>query len=401
MRYNVCMDDLIRWLLRDAAVLDDADFVEQLALRLRGVGVPIDRLWFGVPRMHPLLVTAALLWTDGLGAQLLELPLSRRDSMRNDIAQWGGGRHDWHRIKIAEAPPEVAGLPRALWDEGYTEVLLGRRFAEGPIPDLRVQNVQSNRGFIQTVATRAVGGFSDDAIATMNAIEDALFTSIWLRTERSFSQVLAHTYLGRDPGDQVLRGQLHRGDIETTRAAIAFADLRGFSALSEETPPNEVLELLGEFFDVLVGNIDATGGDVLQFMGDGLLAIWPQRDGHASDACDAALLAVERTTDRLAIVNDARAEAGRPRIRWGVALHFGDVSYGNMGAAHRLAFTVLGPAVNQAARLETIGASLGLVPVVSERFAQLTTATCVSYGRFKAKGVGEIEAWGLTPDVTL
>jgi adenylate cyclase len=186
------------------------------------------------------------------------------------------------------------------------------------------------------------------------------------------TRALLHTYLGEDAGDQVFDGNIRRGDGSTTRAAIFFLDLRGFTTLSEEKPRDVVLGLLNETFELAVKAIESQGGHVLKFIGDALLAIRPvglPDDG--AEECAALLRAAGNLEKDLAVVNERR----RP---------------------HRLDYTVIGPAVNQAARLEKVGASLGVRPALSDTFAQRCGRPVQLVEKVDVKGVSGLEVW--TPD---
>jgi adenylate cyclase len=329
-----------------------------------------------------------MLWTDGEGPSALTLPLADRGRIQPGDALADALTDPWHRVDLRTAPVGTYGLPGRLWSDGYAEVVLALR------ADVDAQPGTSIGGFFLTMATRTPGGFAG-ASERLARVDAALVGSLRIRAWSGFATTIARTYLGRDPGDQVLAGRVHRGDAITVRAALAFVDLRGFTTLSEREPSEVVFDLLDDYYDAVVGAIEASGGDVLQYMGDGVLAIWPDGRGDGRAACDAALAGANDADQRVAAANGRRLAAGKPPIEYGMSLHLGDMSYGNMGAAHRLAFTALGPAVNQAARLEAIGARLGLRPVLSRAFADAVSVPCVAHGAHEARGIGTIEAWGL------
>ena len=185
---------------------------------------------------------------------------------------------------------------------------------------------------------------------------------------RRTATTLLDTYVGRHAGERILQGQIRRGDIERIEAVIMLTDLRDFTILSDQLPGDQVIDLLNSHFDCLVPPIERHGGEVLKFIGDSLLAIFAVA-GDPGFACEAALDAAHEGRSDMAAANAQRQQAGGPVLRYGMALHLGDVLYGNVGSADRLDFTTIGPAVNLTARLETLARDLGRDLVVSARFA--------------------------------
>ena len=159
-----------------------------------------------------------------------------------------------------------------------------------------------------------------------------------------------------------------------SKRRFLFADLRGFTALSESAPPSEVISALDAWFDRIAGSVHAFGGEVLKFMGDGILAIFPVAGGSPRNACDAALKAVAAARSGMAHLDEARARDGLPPLPFGAALHLGEMLWGNIGAADRLDFTAIGPAVNLVSRLEGLCRPLERTVLISGAFAAETTA---------------------------
>jgi adenylate cyclase len=196
------------------------------------------------------------------------------------------------------------------------------------------------------------------------------------------------TYVGRDAGERVLNGRIRRGDAEEISAVIMFADLKGFTDLSNRQPASAVLEALNRFFDAFEEPIREHGGEILKFMGDGLLAIFPIREHGRGDAA--------ATADACAATDAARESLGGPdaEIAFRSALHIGRLSYGNMGASLRLDFTAIGPAVNLAARLLSVASSLGRDDVCSAEIAALIGGKVEMISSVALKGfAGEREVW--------
>lgn len=204
---------------------------------------------------------------------------------------------------------------------------------------------------------------------------------------RSTLAALLETYLGRRSAAQVLAGRLRREAGETIRAALLFADLRGFTELSESTAPQEVVAALDSWFDRVAGAVHAFGGEVLKFIGDGVLAIFPIGERDAAAACDAALRAVAAARAGMDHLDRIRAAQGLPPLPFGTALHVGEMLWGNIGTADRLDFTAIGRAVNLVSRLEGLCRPLGRTVLLSGAFAAETTQLLVPLGEHRLRGI--------------
>jgi adenylate cyclase len=204
---------------------------------------------------------------------------------------------------------------------------------------------------------------------------------------------LLNAYVGRDAGERILAGRIQRGDTETIRAVIWLSDMRGFTKRADTMEPAALIELLNLFFDNLVPPIEAEGGEVLKFMGDGLLAIFRIADDAELDAVRGRALRAARQAR--ADIAALTVENG-PDLRFGLALHVGEALYGNIGAGVRLDFTCIGPAVNMAARLEKIASRLGRTVVASAAFARDLSEDFVALGDFELAGFREaVTVYGL------
>jgi adenylate cyclase len=196
---------------------------------------------------------------------------------------------------------------------------------------------------------------------------------------------LLDTYVGRHAGARILAGQIRRGDTEAIHAAIWLSDMRGFTSLADRLAPQRLIDLLNRYFDAQVPPILDRGGEVLKFMGDGLLAIFPvaPEDGDAGTACANALAAAR---DARARIGALTPPADANDVRFGLALHLGDLLYGNIGGETRLDFTCIGPAVNLAARLEKLAGELGRAILASADFARRCPGALLPVGEFALKG---------------
>jgi adenylate cyclase len=199
---------------------------------------------------------------------------------------------------------------------------------------------------------------------------------------------LLNTYVGRSAGERILAGKIRRGFLETIHAAIWLSDMRGFTMLAEQLPPRELVDLLNRYFDCQVPPIAAHGGEVLKFMGDGLLAIFPlAADGSdTGEVCRRALASAREARALIDTLDAPPGAEGGDAIRFGLALHMGEVMYGNIGGGNRLDFTCIGPAVNLAARLENVAAKLSKTIVASAEFAGHVPGAFTPLGEFAVAG---------------
>jgi adenylate cyclase len=345
--------------------------VVELFARMNGAGVPIDRYEGFVRTLHPLLVGRSFIWTpDGLVAQehthaYLETAFLATPAA--EVVRTGAPL----RQRLDDGAPR-GGLLGELATGGFTDYYASvKRFVRG-------------HEQVVTVATRRAGGFSDDDLAAIESVlrPFARLTEIYAQARNAVH--LLNTYVGHDAGERILSGHIRRGDVESIHAAIWFSDLRGYTTLSERLPPAAVVAALNDLFECQELAIDRHGGEILKLMGDGLLAIFRVGDEGEGEVCDRAVAAVREAYAAL----DARNRSSDRPLELGLALHIGDVLYGNIGGSTRLDFTCVGPAVNLASRLEGLSHRQAGVPVVvSSEFARATSAPTTTIGTFELKGV--------------
>ncbi len=247
-------------------------------------------------------------------------------------------------------------------------------------------------GIVYSFATDRRGGFSDDDTRLLQATLPALSLAMKSHAGYVIASGLLATYLGEDAGRRVHAGSIMRGSVDKLRAVIWYADIRGFTTISNSAPGPVVVEFLNEVFEILTASLRVHGGQVLKFIGDGMLAVFSFEEHDPAETCrhalDAAIVAM-RNVDRL---NEARAEAGLPAASVDLALHLGEVLYGNVGATDRLDFTVIGPAVNEVARMEALCEPLGRSVLVSAEFVagiMGVDSRLESLGRHALRGVRE------------
>jgi adenylate cyclase len=271
----------------------------------------------------------------------------------------------------------------------YFAVLVG--FGDG-------KDVSRGNGIGYSFATDRPEGFRDEDLVLLKAVLPAVSLAIASYAGHRIAAGLLAAYLGEDAGRRVHAGAVERGSVDGIRAVLWYADIRGFTAIADSLPGAEVIELLDEVFEALAAPLRPCGGQVLKFIGDGMLAIFPFDNATRDRTCHRALDAAAEAVCAVDRLNAARREAGKPAIAVDLALHLGEVLYGNIGAVDRLDFTVIGPAVNEVARIEALCEPLGCQVLVSAELAAAVDANCrlVPLGCHALRGVREMqEIYGL------
>jgi adenylate cyclase len=380
---------VLDWLVGPARHLGDGAAVQaELCRRMVEDGLPLARVSFHIRTLHPQMFGVTFYWRRGMEvAEFTQVP--------HGITDTDAFRSSPIRLLFEDELPEVrqrldrpdAELPflvyRELRAEGLTEHLaLPLVFSDG-------------KRHATTWATDRPGGFTAADLDRIRDLLPVLGLLIEIHLSRRIAINLLDTYVGRRAGARILAGQITRGSGETVRAAIWFCDLRDFTAMAAREERDAVIACLNQYFDCMAGLVEREGGEILKFIGDAMLAIFPLADEHA---CRRALRVASEARGAMAALNRARTAAGQAVLGYGIAMHVGEVMYGNIGAANRLDFTVIGPAVNIAARIEGLCRVLGPSILISEAFAcQCGCADeLVSVGRHALRGVaGEVELFTL------
>jgi len=350
------LSSTLSWLLDAAAETAGADrLLAELGAHLLADGLPLagGALTLEVP--HPLIARRVWLWRAATGEVIEALGFAP-----------GGG---------AVAPePSPANKAGRRW---LTALAAGRvhEDAIGTTPNGHLLSWIGPRPFTpgETDALREAARFAAAPLAVLAA--------------RATLTAALEAYLGRRSAARVLAAPLRRDLGETIQAALLYADLRDFTALSESNPPAMVIAALDAWFDRIAGAVHAFGGEVLKFIGDGVLAIFPVVGGAPSGACDAVLRAVSAAQAGMAHLNKERSRQGLPALSFGAALHLGEMLWGNIGAADRLDFTAIGPAVNLVSRLEGLCRPLGKAVLVSGALAAETQTPLVALGTHRLRGI--------------
>ena len=374
------VQSVVDWLIDGArTVRQPQEVLAELCHRLVAAGLPLYRVAVFVRTLHPNVMGRRFLWRQGEGVQVSEAPYAMLDTDTYRASPipvvFATERPIRRRIADPDCPDDYQIIAE-LRAEGVTDYLVHPLpFANGEV-------------HAASWTTQRAGGFTDGDIAALEAVRLPFARLAEIYALRRIATTLLSTYVGSSTGERILQGRIRRGDLERIHAVILLSDLRGFTGLSDRLPGEQVIGLLNSYFDGLVPAIEAEGGEVLKFTGDGLLAIFPVAAAPAA-ACRAALAAVGTGRATLAECNTQRRERNEPELRSGMALHQGEVLYGNVGSAARLDFTAIGPAVNLTARLETLARDLGRDLVVSATFATHCPEAVASLGTFQLRGFRE------------
>jgi len=379
------IDAIVAWLIDGAPGCDGGEqLVSQLCERLVTAGLPLARLRLSIQMLHPDVAGVTTRWRPD-------------EKIQSNIASFASALEG-----------RSAADPRA--DETTDDVVLPLTFANGDVHS-------------SAWATTRPDGFTDPEIAALRRLISPLARVIEIMALRRMAATLLDTYVGNRAGARILAGQIRRGHTEVMNAAIWLSDMRNFTPLSDSLPAETVVDILNRYFDCQVPVIHAHGGEVLKFMGDGLLAIFPIGESE-TDAAAACRRALDTARECRAAVHALtyRHDGGTiDEFRFGVALHVGQVLYGNIGGSSRfrsdetsadrnerdaqawggsrLDFTCIGPAVNLAARLEKIAGQLGRNVIASSEFARHIDLDWVALGSFAVRGFAlPEEIFGLPDD---
>ena len=380
------VSDVAHWLTsetRDERFVDN--IFAEFCMRLQRAGIPVKRASLHLLIQHPQWLGARVLWVDGMR----EATITRVDY---DVRQ---------RTEYIGSPvEEILGGAGEIRENLERDPALGRK--HGLYAELRSLGLTDyvawpmhhtlGKRHMVAFSTDRPGGFDEAHIAGLKGLLPILALVSEIRMKNRLARTLLETYVGTHAGELILAGATRRGSGTTVRAAILICDLRDFTRISDSWPRDDVIGLLNDYFDAMSEPIARHGGEILKFMGDGLLAIFPLSQ---PSACADLLHAVTEARAAMAALNERNREAGIEPLKFGVGVHVGDVMYGNIGSRARLDFTVIGPAVNMASRLETLTKQVGKPVLLSRAFADLVK------GDFDLERVGEYPVRGFTDPIEL
>src|SRR5215475_2090259 len=329
--------------------------------RLMQAGLPLWRVGVFVRTLHPEIIGWSFIWKPGEEVHVGTVDFNFRATPEFTFSPLAVVFRDGVEVRADPRGPDSERFP----------ILVDLR-AEGVTDYLALPLMFMDRAVhASSWTTKQPGGFTDKQLDAIRSLMAPLARYTEIVSLRRTATMLLDTYVGNSAGERILGGQIRRGHTETMQAAIWLSDLRGFTALSDRLPAETVVDILNLYFDCQVASIATHGGEVLKFMGDGLLAVFPF-DEYVGDIGKSCAKVLEAAYEARANVEAMQFPIGETieRFRFGVALHVGRILYGNIGGGNRLDFTCIGPAVNLAARLEKIAGRLSRVIVASEDFAR-------------------------------
>jgi adenylate cyclase len=380
---TLALQKLIEWLVDGArSAPSPPAMMAETCERLVAVGLPLSRVGIFVRTLHPDIVGRNFVWKLGgevvVGSanyEMLESEEFRASPLAIVFAEA-------REIRARMDGPDGNRFPifAELREEGTTDYIA--------LPLLNVDGSVHASSW----TTKQPGGFTDAQLKALRELIPPLSRLIEVTRLRFMSTILLDTYVGNRAGERIMRGQIRRGHAETMQAAIWLSDLRGFTALSDRLPAETVVDILNQYFDCQVSAIATHGGEVLKFMGDGLLAVFPI-DEYVGDTKKVCAQVLDAARASRANVDAMQFPIGETveRFRFGVALHVGKILYGNIGGGNRLDFTCIGPAVNLAARLEKMASRLHRTVVASAAFAEACPGGWDDLGEFPIAGFSKAE----------
>lgn len=390
------------WLMECA--LDDTDIGELLSgmvSRLVAAGVPIERVMVAFKTLHPLYEGVSYIWDKDSG----KVERSNHMGVQENNPEWTESPMKWMlESNVSFLRRHLIG-PGAVIDFPILEQFRRNRGTDyyalmTPFVTDRDSTMDSNRIFM-TYLTRRPSGFSDEDLAILSGIQRRFAVSCKMRINHEETSTILETYLGSDAGNRVRNGQIKLGDSTKTRAVIWFSDMRNSTKVATHVGDEAFLGEMNDFFSATAGAVLKHGGQVLRYIGDATLAIFPidEDENNLENACISALYAAAEAQLNIDELNAAREKAGKPAFDYGLGMHVGDVIYGNVGVPDRVDFTVVGQAANEAARIEQLTKQLGKRVLVSQSVARFISCPTVEMGAYELPGTG-VSVKLFAPDFT-
>jgi len=384
------LQKLTDWLIDGArSATSPTQMMSETCERLVQAGLPLWRVGVFIRMLHPDVFGRGFFWRPGTDVVVTAADFDILDSPEFRNSPLAIMYETAQEVRFRLDDPASRGFPffDDMRAEGVTDyIALPLRFAD---------EIHAS-----SWSTTQPGGFSDRQLDTLRSLVPPLARVIEITTLSRKAATLLDTYVGNRAGERILGGQIRRGHTETMRAVIWLSDLRGFTALSDRLAPEIVVEILNRYFDCQVPAIRKQGGEILKFMGDGLLAVFPvaEDESNIAEVCGRVLQAARESRASVEEMRYGNGDAIE-RFRFGVALHVGRILFGNIGGGNRLDFTCIGPAVNLAARLEKIAGRLNRIVVASEQFAGICDSGWTDLGEFPIAGFARAErVYGLADE---
>lgn len=380
----VLLEKVGNWLMRSAIAGDDLEtLILGFCERLAAAGLPLFRIQLSFSVLHPLYRATGFTWKRGEG-------MTAESYRHVEGNQTDRFIHSPYYYLLSN---KLDHMRRRIDVEGKPEFPVFEELKEMGVTDylafVHSFDAHSGQGMFGSWATNSVDGFNDETISALLNIQNQVAVAAKMAVLGKLADNMLSTYLGNDAGKRVLSGQIKRGDGETVRAALVMGDMRDSTALAEKHGRQVFIETLNQFFDTVASPFNRSGGQILSFIGDGFLAVYPcDRHKAASQvACRAALAAAQLAEARMREVNRERVSKGLWETGYGIGLNVGNVMFGNVGLTDRLAFSVFGAAVNEVQRLQDVTKKFSANIVGSEAFANYCGGEWKMLGSEKLKGV--------------
>ncbi len=374
------------WLMAKALSGGEMEnIVKGCCQRLHAAGIPLLRASLAFRTLHPLFAAVTVIWHRDRGLRTT-----------GHLHETYGTTEEWRNSPFFHMLD--TGIPfvrrRLVGAEAMADFPVLEEFRDDGVTDYLAYTVsfgnEPDDGIFGSWTTDRSSGFSDREINALQRIQNRLAVVCKISIKEEISRNIVSAYLGPDAGRQVLAGHMKRGDCEIIHAVIWYSDMRRSTTLADTLPVEEFLAAINSYFECTAGAVLKNGGEVLRFIGDAVLAIFPIRDGGMSEAaaCEAALTAARQAQSMMAKINRTRVDIDEEELAFGLGLHLGDVMYGNIGVPERLEFSVIGRTANEVARIEDMTKPSGHTVLASEDFVRHLAFTPKSLGRHEFRGVG-------------
>lgn len=371
---------------------NETDLLHGFCDQCDAMGLPLSRALVLIDTLHPVYEGRAFRWRNDGIVETVVVEYGR--TTEGDAAvQWQ--QNVFYHMLNGGGGDEIAFDLRGGRETGFAHLdTMHREGQTGLFALVHRFNAAGIIGEMDCVCswwcTRFPEAFSPEDLAALRRLVPILALALKAASLARIAGTLVEVYLGRDAGRQVLSGRIQRGVADRISAVLWFSDLRGYTAISEKAPPEELLPLLNDYADAVISAIHDAGGSVLKLVGDGILATFT--DESSAKAASAAMAAEADLRQRLSVLDRRRKDEGRPTTAVYLGLHLGEVYYGNIGSQDRLDFTVIGPAVNEVSRIVTLCRSVDRNALASAEFRDATPVALqdrlVSVGRYALRGVG-------------
>ena len=383
---TILLDKGADWLTHSSLAGDDLEtMVRGFCERLAAAGLPIRRVHLTFSMLHPLYDALGFTWERASGMRVegfRSKPGERSDRfLRSPYFHLLSNRLDHLRRRIDHSGPSEFPVFDELKEMGITDYMaFVHSFGAG-----------KDQGMMGSWSTDNPAGFTDNMIAALLRMQNHLAVASKMAVLHRLADNMLTTYLGNDAGKRVLNGNIRRGQGDTIRAALVMADMRGSTTLAEEEGREAYIDTLNSFFDAIAAPYNRGGGQILSFMGDGFLAVYPtDRHREPSEvACRAAFASTQCAVRRMTRLNEQRRAQGKRELSYGIGLHVGNVMFGNVGLNDRLTFSAFGAAVNEVSRLQMLTKKFPHNIIAGDEFASYCGGNWVTIGKQKLRGVSQ------------